>query len=108
MPKKRIVLIPSKLPSILNKNKDIKENSKSCIHKMEYGDYIIFEKTHLDDFEEEKTKDQKEDKNIGKYEINEGYIDLNVLNSGSNISFKTNLKQKDGIYFYEFNKSGRM
>ena len=35
-------------------------------------------------------------------------MDLNVLNSGNNISFKTNLIEKDGLYFYEFNKYGRM
>ena len=111
MPKKRVVLSSYKLPTILNRNnsKNLNINPNSCIHRLEYGDSIVFVKTHLDGLEEEqKRKQKKKDKNIGKYEINEGYVDLNVLNSGNNISFKTNLIEKDGLYFYEFNKYGRM
>ena len=88
--------------------KDKINKSESCIHKKEYGDFIVFEKTHLDGLkpgnEVGKIKKDKNYKNFRKYEINEGYVDLNILNSGNNISFKTNLISKDGIYYYEFNK----
>ena len=105
MPKKRVILSTYKLPSIINK----KDKINSCIHKLEYGDSIVFVKTHLDGLEEEqKRTERKKAKTLRKYEINEGYVDLNVLNNGNNISFKTNLIAKDGIYYYEFNKYGRM
>jgi len=107
LPKKRIILSSYKLPSIINKNKK-NENINSCIHKLEYGNSIVFVKTHLDGLEEEQKRKEKKAKTIRKYEINEGYVDLNILNSGNNISFKTNLISKDGIYYYEFNKYGRM
>ena len=105
MPKKRVILSTYKLPSIINK----KDKINSCIHKLEYGNSIVFVKTHLDGLEEKKKrKERQKAKTIRKYEINEGYVDLNVLNCGDNISFKTNLIAKDGIYYYEFNKNGRM
>ena len=34
--------------------------------------------------------------------------DLDVLNCGNNVSFQTNLIVKDGLYYYEFGKNGRM
>ena len=110
MPKKRNILNSPKLPSVLNKNKNKDEIKfpNSCIHKNEYGNFIVFEKTHLDGLEEEKRKERKKAKTLIKYDINEGYVDLNVLNSGNNKSFKTNLIHRDGIYFYEFNKYGRI
>ena len=110
MPKKRVILSSYKLPAILNRNngKNSNINPNSCIHRLEYGNSIVFVKTHLDGLEEEQKRKQKKGKTIRKYDINEGYVDLNVLNSGNNISFKTNLIEKDGLYFYEFNKYGRM
>ena len=110
LPEKRVVLSSYKLPSIkMAKNGNKNENINSCIHKLEYGNSIVLVKTHLDGFDEEqKRKDRKRTKTTRKYEINEGYVDLNVLNSGNNISFKTNLIEKDGLYYYEFNKYGRM
>jgi hypothetical protein len=107
MPKKKVILSPNKLPTLVNKK--LKENQNSCIHRLEYGNSIVFVKTHLDGLDNEKKLNEKKMPNISrKYEINEGYVDLNVLNSGNNISFKTNLIEKDGLYFYEFNKYGRM
>lgn len=108
LPKKRILLSSYKLPSIIKNNKNLVNMPNSCIHKLEYGNSIIFVKTHLDGLDEEKKRKEKKTKSMKKYEINEGYVDLNVLNSGNNISFKTNLILKDGLYFYEFNKYGRM
>ena len=107
MPEKKVVLSSPKLPTLKKINKN--ENKNSCIHRLEYGDSIVLVKTHLDGFDEEKKrKNNKKTKTNRKYEINEGYVDLNVLNSGNNISFKTNLIAKDGLYYYEFNKYGRM
>ena len=108
LPEKRVVLSSYKLPSLkMMRNK--KDIINSCIHRVEYGDTIVLVKTHLDGFDEEqKRKEIKKAKTTRKYEINEGYVDLNVLNSGNNISFKTNLIEKDGLYYYEFNKYGRM
>ena len=111
IPKKRVILSPNKLPYILNKNKKLIENQKSCIHKLELGNSLVFVKTHLDGLDKEKTINEIKNSSSNiwkKYDINEGYVDLNVLNSGNNISFKTNLIHKDGLYFYEFNKYGRM
>ena len=114
-PQKKTILSSSnkhKLPYISFNIKDKINKSESCIHKKEYGDFIVFEKTHLDGLkpgnEVGKIKKDKNYKNFRKYEINEGYVDLGVLNSGNNISFKTNLIEKNGLYYYEFNKYGRM
>ena len=105
LPKKRILLSSYKLPPI---NKNLVNMPNSCIHKLEYGNSIIFVKTHLDGLGKENKRKNKKTKSMKKYEINEGYVDLDVLNNGNNISFKTNLILKDGLYFYEFNKYGRM
>ena len=108
LPEKRVILSSYKLPS-LKRMRNKNEIINSCIHRVEYGDTIVLVKTHLDGFDEEqKRKEQKQSKTTRKYEINEGYVDLNVLNSGNNISFKTNLIEKDGLHYYEFNKYGRM
>jgi hypothetical protein len=93
--------VSSQSPSISHNIND------SCIHKIEFGNSIIFEKTHLDGLLE-KGRNEKRNKTLKKYEINEGYVDLNVLNNGNNVSFQTNLRVKDGLYFYEFGKYGRM
>ena len=105
-PKKKVDLCSYKLPNLINKNK--KDKINSCIHKFEYGNSKVFEKTHLDGLEENQKRKERKNKSLRQYEINEGYVDLNVLNIGDNISFKTNLISKDGIYFYEFNKNGKM
>ena len=106
MPKKKKILTAQhKLPSI-SKNKDEINKSVSSIHKKEYGDFLVFEKTHLDGLEYDINSSLKVLRN--KYVINGGYVDLNVLNDGDNMSFQTNLIEKDGIYFYEFKKNARM
>ena len=105
-PKKKKVLSPQhKLSSILN-NKEKINKSVSCIHKKEYGNFIVFEKTHLDGVEYDINSSLKTLRN--RYIINGGYVDLNVLNDGNNISFQTNLIEKDGICYYEFKKNARM
>ena len=92
----------------LSQSPSISDNiNDSCIHKIEFGNSIIFEKTHLDGLLG-KGRNEKRNKTLKKYEINEGYVDLNALNSGNNVSFQTNLRVKDGLYFYEFGKYGRM
>ena len=105
-PKKKKILSPQhKLPSILN-NKEKINKSVSCIHKKEYGDFLVFEKTHLDGIKCDINSSLTSIRN--KYVINGGYIDLNVLNYGDNISFQTNLIEKNGICYYEFKKNARM
>ena len=86
---KKIVL--SQSPSISHNIND------SCIHKIEFWNSIIFEKTHLDGLLG-KGRNEKRTKTLKKYEINEGYVDLNVLNSGNNISFQTNLRVRWVIF----------
>ena len=103
--KKKILSSRNKLPFIL-KNKEKINKSVSCIHKKEYGDFMVFEKTHLDGIEYDINSSLKTFRN--KYVINGGYVDLNVLNDGDNMSFQTNLIEKDGICFYEFKKNARM
>ena len=105
-PKKKKILSPQhKLPSILN-NKEKINKSVSCIHKKEYGDFLVFEKTHLDGIKCDINSSLTAIRN--KYVINGGYVDLNVLNYGDNISFQTNLIEKNGICYYEFKKNARM
>ena len=105
-PKKKKILSPqNKLPSILN-NKEKINRSVSCIHKKEYGNFIVLEKTHLDGLTNDINSSLGAIRN--KYVINGGYIDLNVLNDGNNISFQTNLIEKNGICYYEFKKNARM
>ena len=105
-PKKKKILSPQhKLPSILNSKEKINK-SVSCIHKKEYGDFIVFEKTHLDGLKYDINSSLTTIRN--KYVINGGYVDLNVLNDGDNISFQTNLIEKNGICYYEFKKNARM
>lgn len=105
-PKKKKILSPQhKLPAILN-NKEKINKSVSCIHKKEYGDFLVFEKTHLDGIKCDINSSLTAIRN--KYVINGGYVDLNVLNYGDNISFQTNLIEKNGICYYEFKKNARM
>ena len=100
-PTKKIIL--TKFPSSINN-----KMNDSCIHKLEYGNSYIFVKTHLDGFFEKGENKSNTMRKLRKYEINEGYIDLDVLNYGNDISFKTNLIVKNGLYYYEFGKNGRM
>ena len=105
-PKKKKILSPQhKLPAILNNKEEINK-SVSCIHKKEYGDFLVFEKTHLDGIKRDINSSLTAIRN--KYVINGGYVDLNVLNYGDNISFQTNLIEKNGICYYEFKKNARM
>ena len=85
------------------------KSNKSCIHKEEnIKGEIEFIKTHLDGITKQKNNIKSKYKSEKRFEINEGYIDLEVLGDGSNVSFKTNLIEKHGVFYYEFSKSGLM
>lgn len=106
LPKRKLIFQKYKLPNINNiKSK----NNKSCIHKEEnIKGEIEFIKTHLDGITKQKNNIKSKYKSEKRFEINEGYIDLEVLGDGSNVSFKTNLIEKHGVFYYEFSKSGLM
>ena len=105
VPKKKVILSPRKLPFIENQKKQGKRNS--CIHKIEYFENSsALVKTHIDGMSKEEKMNPTHFER--KYQINEGYIDLNVLNNGDNLSFKTNLIEKDGLVYYEFSKDRKL
>ena len=106
LPKRKLIFEKYKLPNINN----IKlKNIKSCIHHEEnYKGEIEFIKTHLDGITKPKYIIPNRYKSQKRFEINEGYIDLEVLGDGDDVSFKTNLMEKNGLLFYEFNKKGDM
>ena len=103
-PKRKLVFEKNKLPNI---NK-IKKN-KSCIHqeKLYNGDIELF-KTHLDGIPKTKNVFKSRYKSEKRFYINEGYIGLEVLGDGDNISFKTDLIENQGQIYYQFSKSGKM
>ena len=87
-----------------NSKKDtINSQNSSCIHTMSMGNVDIFYKTHIDGFTQKKYPIQKH-----KYKKNSGFIDLNQLDQGNKISFKTILINEKGVYHYEFEKGGKM
>ena len=106
LPKRKLIFEKYKLPDI---NSIKFKNIKSCIHKEEnYKGNIEFIKTHLDGLMKATNKIKNKYKSEKRFEINEGYIDLEVLGEGDNLSFKTDLMEKNGVLYYEFNKNGRM
>ena len=103
-PKRKLVFEKHKLPNI---NK-IKKN-KSCIHqvKLYNGDIELF-KTHLDGIPKTKNVFKSRYKSEKRFYINEGYIGLEVLGDGNNVSFKTDLIENQGQIYYQFSKGGKM
>ena len=86
----------------------LKQN-KSCIHQEEnLKGKIEFIKTHLDGIFTPKTEIKNKYKSEKRFKINEGYIDLEVLGEGKNISFKTDLIENQGMIYYIFSKNGKM
>ena len=92
LPKRKLIFEKNKLPEIDNIN--LKRN-KSCIH---------LEKNFLGQDNSKKNKD----KSNKKYEINEGYVNLEYLGEGEKISFKTDLVVENGLIYYAFSKKGGM
>ena len=85
------------------------KKNKSCIHQEEnLKGKIEFIKTHLDGIFTPKTEIKNKYKSEKRFKINEGYIDLEVLGEGKNISFKTDLIENQGMIYYIFNKNGKM
>ena len=106
LPKRKLIFEKYKLPDI---NSIKFKNIKSCIHQEEnYRGKIEFIKTHLDGLIKPKKEIKKKYKSEKRFEINEGYIDLEVLGDGDNMSFKTDLIEKNGVLYYEYNRNGRM
>ena len=106
LPKRKLVFEKYKLPDINN----IKlKNNKSCIHREEnFKGKIEFIKTHLDGLTKPNKSIKNKYKSEKRFEINEGYIDLEVLGDGNNVGFKTDLMERNGIYYYQFNRNGRL
>ena len=103
-PKRKLIFEKDKLPNI-NKIKKV----KSCIHKEQnFKGKIEFIKTHLDGFTKTNDAYKNRYKSEKRFQINEGYIDLDVLGDGDNMSFKTDLIERHGVIYYEFSKNGRM
>ena len=104
LPRRKLKFEKENLPDIHK----LKKN-ESCIHKLENikGDYD-FIKTHLDGIYTSKSEIKNKNKLDRKYKINEGYIDLEVLGEGENISFKTDLVENKGLMYYIFSKNGKM
>ena len=85
------------------------KKNKSCIHQEEnLKGKIEFIKTHLDGILTPKTEIKNKYKSEKRFKINEGYIDLEVLGEGKNISFKTDLIENQGMIYYIFSKNGKM
>ena len=85
------------------------KKNKSCIHQEEnLKGKIEFIKTHLDGIFTPKTEIKNKYKSEKRFKINEGYIDLEVLSEGKNISFKTDLIENQGMIYYIFSKNGKM
>ena len=85
------------------------KKNKSCIHQEEnLKGKIEFIKTHLDGIFTPKTEIKNKYKSEKRFKINEGYIDLEVLGEGKNISFKTDLIENQGMIYYIFSKNGKM
>ena len=85
------------------------KKNKSCIHQEEnLKGKIEFIKTHLDGIFTPKTEIKNKYKSEKRFKINEGYINLEVLGEGKNISFKTDLIENQGMIYYIFSKNGKM
>ena len=103
LPKRKLIFEKYKLPDI---NSIKFKRIKPCIHIEEnFQGKIEFIKTHLDGLTKSKKGKNKPQK---RYGINKGYIDLKFLGDGNNVSFKTDLMEKNGEIYYEFNKNGRL
>ena len=106
LPKRKLIFEKNKLPEIDNIN--LKRN-KSCIHlEKNFLGKIEFLKTHLDGISRQDNSKKNKDKSNKKYEINEGYVNLEYLGEGEKISFKTDLVVENGLIYYAFSKKGGM
>ena len=106
LPKRKLIFEKNKLPEIDNIN--LKRN-KSCIHlEKNFLGKIEFLKTHLDGISKQDTSKKNKDKSNKKYEINEGYVNLEYLGEGEKVSFKTDLVVENGLIYYAFSKKGGM
>ena len=104
LPRRKLKFEKEKLPDI---NK-LKKN-ESCIHKLEnLKGNIDFIKTHLDGIYTSTKENHNKYKLNKQFKINEGYIDLEVLSEGENISYKTDLVENKGLIYYIFSKNGNM
>ena len=104
LPRRKLKFEKEKLPDI---NK-LKKN-ESCIHKLEnLKGNIDFIKTHLDGIYASIKENHNKYKLNNQFKINEGYIDLEVLSEGENISYKTDLVENKGLMYYIFSKNGKM
>ena len=109
MPKRKLNFEKDKLPEINNKINLKKVPIKSCIHQEEnFKGKIEFIKTHLDGIIKPSNLYKKKYKSEKRFEINDGYIDLEVLGEGENISYKTDIIDKKGQIYYVFHKKGGM
>ena len=96
LPRRKLKFEKEKLPDI---NK-LKKN-ESCIHKLEnLKGNIDFIKTHLDGIYTSTKENHNKYKLNKQFKINEGYIDLEVLSEGENISYKTDLVENKGLLYY--------
>ena len=85
------------------------KRNKSCIHlEKNFLGKIEFLKTHLDGISKQDTSKKNKDKSNKKYEINEGYVNLEYLGEGEKVSFKTDLVVENGLIYYAFSKKGGM
>ena len=104
LPKRKLKFEKNKL-SDLDKLKKI----KSCIHKEKnFRGKVEFIKTHLDGINKPKDNIKNKYKSEKRFEINEGYIDLEVLGEGDKVSFKTDLVENQGLIYYIFSRNGKM